>query len=99
MIKPMTKPAISEIKLRKKNVAATGGVVPKIKPSANKITAGTAETSRGEATAPYFSVFSFIRSLRVTSYLFSNSFIFIDLLYKLCKLYSNYTHHKISVSS
>ena len=70
-------------------VAATGGEVPRKMNKIKKINAGTNDNTTGAAKAPIFIARPFAKSFPVTSYRGSNSFIFMKLLYKQCKLNSN----------
>ena len=80
---------MAKIMPREKNVKASGGVVPNITNRMVNIKTGTIESTKGADQAVIFIARPFAKSLLETAYLGSNSFIFTDLLYKLCKLYSN----------
>jgi hypothetical protein len=93
-IKPSKKPPTSVDILRKRKVKAVGAALEN-KKRRKKINAGIIASKAGTIHAPNFNALSFAKSLRVTSYLGSISFIFTALLYKLYKLYSNLPHQKI----
>ena len=72
MINPKINPTASEISPKKTNGAIAAGDEANKNAEIKKIKAGTIESATGTLHAPNFNALSFVKSLRVTSYLGSN---------------------------